>query len=157
MDAPANTTATLFFWVNLEEKLGPLYYRAARALKQQGVTLLPVRMDQVARLASLTDSPHLVVLCSTRRQAEYLAFAKHVVPVLGLLLRQERLSFFHLSSFHKLDMGARLKQRRNYYFFKYPLNVLSLCGKLKKFHQLKSTQAQKWPGGRRAKVPGLSA
>lgn len=141
----------------LEDRLDSTYYSAAMNLKAIGAELLPVRIEQVARLASLTEAPHIILICSTRKQSEYQAFARHVVPLLPMLLRQERLSFFHLSSFEKLNLASRISRRQGNFFLKYPLNLPSLCVKLKKFHQLKATHAQTWPGGRRAKVPGLSA
>lgn len=147
---------TVFFWINLEERLDPLFYSTSELLSKEGIQLLPVHPSQISRLAALTESAHIILLCSTRRQAEYSAFARMVVPTLGLLLQQEKLSLFHFSSFHKLNVGPTLPKYENYFFFKYPLNLASVCAKLKKFHQLKVTQAQKWPGGKRAKVSGLA-
>lgn len=152
-----NEEQIIFFWINLEDRLDPLFYTTSELLSKEGIQLLPVRPDQVSRLASLTENGHIVVICSTRRQAEYSAFAKTVIPTLGLLLKQEKLSLFHFSSFHKLNVGPTLPRHRNYFFFKYPLNLGSVCAKLKKFHQLKVSQAQKWPGGKRTKGSGLAA
>lgn len=154
METSAETT--VFFWINLEERLDPLFYSTSELLSKEGIQLLPVQPEQISRLAALTETSHIILLCSTRRQAEYAAFTKRVVPTLGLLLKQERLSLFHFSSFHNLNVGRAMPKYQNYFFFKYPLNLASVCAKLKKFHQLKVTQAQKWPGGRRAKVSGLA-
>lgn len=156
MSDELTTDPTVFFWLNLEDRLDPLFYSTSELLGKEGIQLLPVRADQVSRLAALTEAAHIIVLCSTRRQAEYSAFARSIVPTLGMLLQQERLSLFHFSSFHKLNVGPTLPRHQNYFFFKYPLNLASVCVKLKKFHQLKVTQAQKWPGGKRAKVSGLA-
>lgn len=156
MNEGHNSDSAIFFWLNLEDKLDPLFYSTSELLAKENIQLLPVRPDQVSRLASLTEAPHVVVICSTRRQAEYASFARLVVPTLGLLLKQEKLSLFHFSSFHKLNVGPSLPRHQNYFFFKYPLNLASVCVRLKKFHQLKVSQAQKWPGGKTAKVPGLA-
>jgi len=141
---------TIFLWLNLEEKLDPLFYSASEILNGHGIQLLPVKMDQISRLAALTETSHILLICSTRRQAEYASFARSVVPTLGLLLKQEKLSLFHFSSFHKLDVAPTMNRHQNYFFFKYPLNLVEVCAKLKKFHQLKVSQAKKWPGGKRA-------
>lgn len=158
MDANhSNAEAPIFFWLNLEDKLDPLFYSASKHLSYLGIQLLPVRPDQISRLAALTEASHLILICSTRRQGEQVAFLRKVLPFLNLLLKQERLSLFHLSSFHKPETGPRISRHENYFFFKYPLNLESVCAKLKKFHGLKVSQAQKWPGGKRSKVPGLAA
>ncbi len=154
MSLPADNP--IFFWITLDGRLDDLFREVAETLKQEGVDLLPVRPDQVSRLLSLTEAAHVVVLCSTRRQSEYGPFLRHVAPFLPMLLRQERLSFFHLSSYDRLQLGAR-QRLRHYFFFKYPLKLAPLCAKLVKFHQLRASEAQKWPGGRRAKVPGLAS
>lgn len=146
----------IFFWIMLEERLDPLFYEIGAQLKEHGVELLPVKADQVSRLIALTETSHVVLLCSTRRVSDFAPFLRHVAPRLPLLLRQDRLSFFHLSSFSKLQVASKRPWKQSYFFFKYPLNLVSLCAKLRKYQQLKTTQTQKWPGGRRAKVPGLA-
>jgi hypothetical protein len=154
MTSPEETT--IFFWIVLDQRLDELYYEASEMFKRLGVELLPVRPDQISRLLALTESAHVVVICSTRRQAEFAPFLRHVAPHLPVLLRQERLSFFHLSSYDRLQIGAR-QRLKHYFFFKYPLKLAPLCAKLVKFHQLRANETQKWPGGRRAKVPGLAS
>jgi hypothetical protein len=144
-----------FFWIILEDKLDEMFYATSAILAEQGIKLLPIKIDQVSRLSALTNSSHVTVICSTRHAVQYNNFKKHVVPVLPMLLRQEKLTFFHFSSFNKLDVVSRFK-RSNYYFLKYPLNLESICVKLKRFHELRLNRSQAWPGGRRAKVPGLA-
>jgi hypothetical protein len=148
---------TFFFWIDLEGKLDELYYSTAKQFADRDIKLLPIGIDQVSRLTALSELGHVTVLCSTRNAAQFTIFNKRVAPVLGMLLRQDRLSFFHFSSFQKLDLGQKNWRQKNYFFLKYPLNLESLCDKLKRFHELREDRAKAWPGGRRAKVPGLAA
>ena len=146
-----------FFWILLDERLDELYYTTAAAMAARGVKLLPIKLGQVSRLAALSEAGHVTVLCSTRHARQYEVFNQSVAPLLHLLLRQERLSLFHLSSFQKLDLGAKGYRNKNYFFLKYPLSLEPLCDKLKRFHELRLNRARVWPGGRRAKVPGLAS
>jgi len=146
---------TFFFWITLEAKLDETYYATAAQLNQHGIKLLPIRIDQLAKLSALTNSGHVVVLCSTRHALQFDRFVKEVAPHLARILRQDRLSFFHLSSYKKLDLGAKLYRFRNYFFLTYPLGLDRLCAKLKRYHELRASRAKAWPGGRRARVPGL--
>ena len=157
MNSPATSPESFFFWLTIDEKLDELYFATAGELAKSNITLLPVKLDQVSRLAALTEDGHVMVLCSTRHAKQYTTFTKTVAPVLQMLLRQERLTFFHFSSFQKLDLGAKVYRQKNYFFLKYPLNLETLCVKMKRFHELRLNRARVWPGGRRAKVPGLSA
>ncbi len=157
MSQLTETDDLFFFWILLDEQLDEAYYTTARAMALRGVKLLPIRLNQVSRLAALTSAGHVTVLCSTRHAGQFANFNKSVAPLLTLLLRQERLSLFHLSSFQKLDLGHQSYRNKNYFFLKYPLSLESLCDKLKRFHELRLNRARVWPGGRRAKVPGLAS
>ncbi|MBY0516765.1 MAG: hypothetical protein K2P81_07650 [Bacteriovoracaceae bacterium] len=153
-----NTTnqEQFFFWLLIDNKLDEVFYSASSEFARLGIKLIPVKIDQVTRLAALTNMGHITVLCSTRHSLQYSLFTKHIAPVLSMLLRQDRLTLFHFSSFQKLDLGAKGLKQKNYFFLKYPLNLESLCAKLKKFHELRLDRTKAWPGGRRAKVPGLA-
>lgn len=154
---PLSLGDTFFFWILLEDKLDETYYAAAERLNLGGIKLLPIRIDQLARLAALTNSGHVVVLCSIRHARQFEAFRRAVAPHLPRMLRQERLSFFHLSSFRRLDLGGQLASLRNYFFLTYPIDLDQLCGKLKRYYELKVSRAKSWPGGKRARVPGLAS
>ncbi len=156
MNNPGENNELFFFWILLDERLDEVYYNTAAMFASRGVKLLPIKIDQVSRLAALSEVGHVTVLCSTRTSAQYGVFNKRVAPLLSMLLRQERLSLFHFSSFQKLDLGSKSYRQKNYFFLKYPLNLETLCDKLKRFHELRLNRARVWPGGRRAKVPGLA-
>ncbi len=157
METTDKNNEIFFFWVLLEERLDEMFYATSAELAKHGIKLLPVKIDQVSRLAALTATGHVTVICSSRHALQFNAFKKSIAPILGMLLRQERLSFFHFSSFKKLDLGSKIYRQKNYFFLNYPLNLETLCVKLKRFHELRLNRARVWPGGRRAKVPGLAS
>lgn len=144
-----------FFWLKLEDKLDEMYLLVSQELSSRGIQLLPVTIDQISKLAALTPLSHITVLCSTRHSKQYMYFKKAVYPMLKYLLRQEKLTFFNLSSFSRVDVQQRVA-RQNYFFLKYPLNLNSICDKLIKFHEIRLAKSQTWPGGKKAKVPGLT-
>ena len=142
-----------FFWLKLEDKLDEMYLQVSQELSRKGIQLIPVTVDQISKLAALTNLSHLTVICSTRHSKQFMTFRKSVHPILKYLLRQEKLTFFNLSSFSKLEIPQKTT-RQNYFFLKYPLNLNSICDKLIKFHEIRLENSQTWPGGKRAKVPG---
>lgn len=156
METTDKKNEIFFFWVLIEEHLDEMFYATSVELAKHGIKLLPVKIDQVSRLAALTATG-VTVICSTRHALQFNAFKKSIAPILGMLLRQERLSFFHFSSFKNLDLGSKIYRQKNYFFLSYPLNLETLCVKLKRFHELRLNRARVWPGGRRAKVPGLAS
>ncbi len=157
MNDPKLSSETFFFWLTFEDKIDEQFVFMATELAKIGVTLLPAKIDQISRLASLSDLGHVTVICSTRQANHFAQFEKSVAKLLPLLLRQQRLTFFHLSSYKKLDLSSKFHRQKNYFFLKYPLKLENLCGKRKRFHELRLNRAKVWPGGRRAKVPGLAA
>jgi len=156
MNEVRHTQDNFFFWLKLEDKLDEMYLMTSQELSQRGIQLIPVSIDQISKLAALTNLSHLTLICSTRHAKQFISFKKQVHPILKYLLRQERLTFFNLSSFSKLEVQQKTS-RQNYFFLKYPLNLSSICDKLIKFHDIRLTNSQTWPGGKRSKVPNAGA
>ncbi|HXH73800.1 MAG TPA: hypothetical protein VNJ08_02475 [Bacteriovoracaceae bacterium] len=151
------TAASPFiFYLSLEDRLPHTYFVFDRVLKDLGLILVPVKIDQLQTLAASTEQTHLIVITSTTNVKEYKLYNDKVRKVLKFLLKSKRLTFMHLSSFSKLNDIKKYTMTRNYFFLKYPLDSSLLAAKIARYHDLKTEQKTRWPGGKRSS-PGAMA
>lgn len=153
----SNQDEKFFFFLQTGENLPKSYYQLADELSRLDVMLIPVKVEQISQIVSLTEAPHVIVICSSMNTSEFQHFNSQIAPVLTYLIKQTRLTMFHLSSFNKLDQSIKLYLTKRYFFLKYPISLQSTCAKLLKYYEIRATNQRKWPGGKRTKLPALSA
>lgn len=138
------------FYLTLEENLSSTFYAFDKHFKDLGYILVPVYVDQLQSLVSLTEQEHVVVLSSVTDSREFKTYNEKVRGVLKYLLRSRRITFMHLSSFNKINDSTLYKLSKNYFFLRYPVNAKELAWKICRYQKLKSEQSTAWPGGKRA-------
>ncbi len=144
------TATPIIFFLTLEDSLPSPFYALDRSLRDMGFILVPVKIDQLQTLASITDQNNIVVLCSVVDFREYKLFNEKVRGLLKYVLKSKRINFMQLSSFSRLNDSRIYSFQKNYYFLKYPLNARTLCHQIARFYDLKSDESSRWPGGKRA-------
>jgi hypothetical protein len=149
-----NHNTPFIFYLTLEENLSKTFYVFDKALKDLGFILVPVRIDQLQTLVASTDQTQIIVLASVTDVREMRMYNEKVRGLLKYVLKSKRLTLMHCSSFSKLNDCKLFSLNKNYYFLKYPLNARLLSAKIAQYHDLKSEQNVRWPGGKRA---GLGA
>ena len=142
----------IIFFLTLEERLPPSYYQLNEVFKDHGMVLVPVKADQVQSLAFSTEQSNIIILCSVSNLQEFKSYTK-IRPLMKFILRSKRISFINLSSFSTLNDSKNFVLQKNYFFVKYPVDARVLAAKVTRYHELKTEQSSKWPGGKRA---GLS-
>jgi hypothetical protein len=142
------------FYLTLEENLPKNFYIFDKTLKAQGFILVPVKVDQLQKIMSMTDQTQVMVLCSVSDSKEMKLYNEKVRPLLKFILKSKRLTFMHLGSFSKLNDSRVYSMNKNYYFMKYPLDAGTLSKQIVRYYELKSETNVRWPGGKRA---GLGA
>ena len=142
------------FYLTLEENLPKTFYVFDHMLKDLGFILVPVRIDQLQTLVAATDQTQIIVIASVVDSREMKLYNDKIRGLLRYVLKSKRLTFMHLSSFTKLNDMKLYSMSKNYYFMKYPLDARLLAKKIARYHDLKSEQNTRWPGGKRA---GLGA
>lgn len=143
------------FYLTLEESLPRTFYVFDRTLKDLGLILVPVKIDQLQTLVSATDQTQIIVIASVTDVREMKLYNEKVRGLLRYVLKSKRITFMHLSSFTKLNDIKLYALGKNYYFMKYPLDARLLSRKIARYHDLKSEQNSRWPGGRRAGLGAL--
>ncbi len=145
---------TLIFFLTLDEALPVAFYTLDRSLREHGLILVPVRIDELQRLVSLTEQTKITVLASVADARELRLYSDQARGLLKYLLKSRRLTFLLLSSFSRLNDGRTFAMTRNFFFLKYPIHTRLLSARIARYHLLNSDKNIKWPGGRRA---GLGA
>lgn len=144
------------FYLLLEEKLPEMFYVFDRLFRNLGFILVPVRIDQLQTLAASTHQNHLIVLSSVTDVKEFRQYNEKVRGLLKFILKSRRITFMHLSSFSKLNDVKKHTLTKNYFFLKYPLDSRVLSARIARYHELKTEEKSRWPGGKRAGVSAMA-
>lgn len=153
MNEESNSTQPFIFYLTLGEGLPKEYYHFSHFLKEMGFMLIPVKMDQIQSLISLSEQDQVIILCSVNTSIEYKNYHLKVRKYLKHILKSKRLTFMHLSSFDKVNDQKLFHNQKNYFFLKFPLNAKSLSEKISRYYHLKKDQRAMWPGGKRGQAP----
>jgi hypothetical protein len=149
-----NTNTPFIFYLTLEENLPKTFYIFDKAFKDLGFILIPFRIDQLQHLLASTDQAQIIILSSVSDGREMKLYNERIRGLLKFVLKSNRITFMHLSSFSKLNDTRAYNLKKNYYFLKYPLDARLLSKKIARYHNLKSETNVLWPGGKRS---GLGA
>jgi hypothetical protein len=151
-----NRETPFIFYLTLEENLSNSFYVFDRTLKDLGMMLVPIRIDQLQTLVSSTDQTQIVVICSVTDSKEMKLYHEKVRNFLKYILNSKRITFMHLSSFSKLNDTRLFSTNKNYFFMKCPIDARVLSTKIARYYVQKSEENTRWPGGRRGRA-GLGA
>ncbi len=143
---------SFIFYLTLEEDLPHSFYVFDRTLRERGMTLVPIKVDQLQSLMASSEQSQIVVISSVTDSREFKLFNLKIRPLLKFIMRNNRLSFLMLSSFSKLNDNRLYASSKKYFFMKYPLNAESLAHSIENHLLQKQPSNSRWPGGRR---PGL--
>lgn len=147
--------APFIFYLILEETLPKNFYIFHKLFSEIDFVLVPVRIDQLQKLISCTDQSQIILISSVSDSKEYKSYNEKIRGLLKFLLKSKRLSFFHLSSFSKLNDSKVHSLHKNYFFMKFPFDARDLSRKIARFYEVKSEKTLSWPGGKRAGVGAI--
>ncbi len=154
MKQPEQTS--FIFYLTLEEDLPKTFYVFNHYLKELGLILVPVRIDQLQSLVNSTEQTQIIVISSVIDARELKLYNEKVRGLLKYVLKTKRLTFMHLSSFSRVNDFKLYSMQKNYYFMKYPLDAALLSAKIARYYELKSEQnVLRWPGGKRGGVGAI--
>lgn len=145
-----NLDTPFIFYLTLEENLSKTFYVFDQTLKDLGLMLIPVRIDQLQTLVASTDQTQIIVISSVTDVREMRMYNEKVRGLLKYVLNSKRITFINLSSFSKLNDSKIYSMKKNYFFMKYPLDARLLSAKIARYHDEKTETSIRWPGGKRA-------
>jgi hypothetical protein len=142
--------SSFVFYLCLTDVLPSSYFSFSLRMKKEGMTVVPVKFDQLQKVVAVSDQAEIIVVTSIRNTQEALFYHRNVRKHLKYLLKSERITLFLLSSFSKLNDQKNHLVKRNYFFLKYPMELGLVCQLLARFLELKKEESRKWPGGKRS-------
>ncbi len=138
------------YYLHLETARPKWYERLAEYFTYQDIFLIPVNFNDLKEFAG-NEKIHVIVSESSFEAKE--AFERQNHGFLGFALRNNFFHIHHISSFQMTRDLVELRDKKNYYFYKLPFSMaafsLHVANEFFDSHQ----KVQKWPGGRRAKLP----
>ncbi len=140
----------LIFYLTFGQKLPKVFYDLAVTFKNKGLTLVPVELDQLLDFYQGKKNVHVVVV--TKNQFEKKAYQKSL-KIINHALRSGKMFFYHLSSFSDIDLRKEKGRINNYSFISLPISIEVLAQAVKNSFLIKQNSIQKWPGGRRGRLP----
>lgn len=138
------------FFLQLTEDLPSTYFHLGQILKAWGVMLIPLRLKDFKVIQDSRLSEMVVFLPDIQSYRQYLKLQEEYLNVC-FNLKQVRL--FEVSSFRKNDKLHRMEKAKLYFHFSMPLALEEVAMKIVEQVQSKEHVVERWPGGRRSKLP----
>lgn len=136
----------IIFFLKTSRRLPPCYFDLEPHFREQGITLVPVTIDNLLMMSKEVNKVHIITSITSENQKNY--FERKVRRVITMLVRNNVATFFQISSFDDTNIGSSLKVSRNYYFTKLPVGTKYYCDKIAKYYFLRKVKEFRWPGAR---------
>jgi hypothetical protein len=138
------------FFLQLTDELPSLYFHLGQILKAWGVMLIPLRLKDFKVIQDSRLSEMVVYLPDI---ASYRQYLKVQEEYLNICFNLKQVRLFEISSFRKNEKLHRLEKAKLYFHFSMPLPLEEVSLKILEEVQDRSQVVEKWPGGRRSKLP----
>ena len=139
------------FFLKMGPKLPDFFFDMDQEFKAYGYNLIPVTLGDFLEVTKRDSEVNVV--CVVRSYNEFSYYHRRVSKVINMLLRMNKINFFHASSFSALNESAKLRVRNRYDFYSLPIKRSLLCDKILEKIIDKSVDTKTWPGG---KTPRMS-
>lgn len=139
------------FYLQFAKQLPRYYFQLANILSYYNIQVVPVSLDQLREMAS-NRNKMVVIVGETDLQTRG-KMRKALKSSLGVMMRYRKISLFHISSFEKNLELAPTEKSNNYYFVRLPESYELIVQQVCYFLAENLNVINKWPGGRRAKLP----
>jgi hypothetical protein len=143
--------ANWIFYITKNEGLPKFYYSLASQLSKKNLMLIPVTLDQFIMI--VRNHAHAHVVMGTVSIPEKQWFEKSIRHRFLRMIKNRRITFYHLSSFNSLELNSELGRNDEYYYLQLPLKIDKFVDLLEEQYFKKSSSMQKWIWGKRAKLP----
>jgi hypothetical protein len=141
----------LIFFLTYSDKLNRTYYEMAVHLRDEGLTLVPIQLDQLLHFSQGKKRVHVISVVSNIKERK--SFMRSLRVIKQSILT-EKITLYHFSSFSHINLRRELPARvKNYHFVALPVSYKPMARALYKFYQHALNNDSKWMGGRRAKLP----
>lgn len=140
----------LIFFLTYSDKPPRAYYDLAIHFKDEGLTLVPIKFDQLLSFYQGKKRVHVInVVSNTTERKLYFK----TLNIIRQALLNNKITLYHFSSYSHLDIRNEIPRIKNYHFIRLPVRLYALARAIHKFYRHSMRDEQKWPGGRRATLP----
>jgi hypothetical protein len=124
----------------------------ANQLKNWDIELIPITLDE---LITLKIDRRKVVFNFAPDLRSFYSYQSMLNRYLNFQLLNQNILLFDANSFHENPITHKLFRYKNYYFFRLPFKMTEIVTSLALVYLSEQKNLDtKWPGGRRAKLPG---
>lgn len=145
-------TQEFIFYLQLSEQLPPSFFSLAEKLSRYEISLVPVRGQD---LMNFNESSRHYLIAQVTDLASHTQFRDLRRRFLDVALLNKRFFLFHLSSFGPVVMADKVERLNTYYHYPLPLTFNLLGRSIAGLYYREKKQFQRWPGGRRGRLPSL--
>lgn len=141
------------YYLRTKGGLPPYYFQLSQILKDFQTTLVPVTLEQLMEMP-LHQTQVVLAVSPDMESFQYFQYAQK--RFMEFALKTKRLTLVHASSFSTFPRAEQLYVLRNYHHLTIPVSLYAIAHKAFVLSQIGKSIDQKWPGGRRAKLPPMN-
>lgn len=146
-----SSTSTFIFFLTLGRSLPDFFFQAANLYNSIGITLIPVNLLELNEIKK--GEQEVSVIIYTSCLSELVKFYKLRKSNLDMAMNTKKFRIFHISSFGKVLDLDRAQRMGTYHHIALPRLTREICYFVASNVLKHNGLSQKWPGGRRAKLP----
>lgn len=138
-------------YIQWGKKVDDDFIRMAAFLGRFGISLVPVKPQELDYFLVKRQVPVLMV---TKSIAQYQTFQKVRKESFDFFLSSGKIRIFHFNSFKEEADYLFYKQKENYINVPLPLSLKQIA-RFVLSHYIRFEGDERWPGGRRARLPQM--
>jgi hypothetical protein len=139
------------FYLDFDSELPDFYYSLAERFSHQGISLIPVKPDQLISFLNQHEMTYVISL--TSKLSHIKKFQSKIKRLFKSGLNNNTLTVYHISSFSRLNLARTNMIAKNYFWIQLPIDVESLVKYLGKHYITHIGRKLTWPGGKRSTLP----
>ena len=140
------------FFLKFTSELPFEFFQFSDKLSDYGIKLVPIRPQE---LSSMMSAKHVFVLGLNNSIRTNQLFQLYRKNFLDYAILSKRVDLYDVTTFSRLNSELALRAQRNQNYIHIPLpdTIDEIVNKVLVAYMKKNSDVQKWPGGRRAKLP----
>ena len=147
-----NENEHYLLFLQMSDELPPSFFHLAEKFSRYHIKLIPV---QAADLLSLNENSRQYLITQVTDLTSFNRFRELRRRFLDIALMNKRLFLFDVSSFGPVVLADRMERLGTYCHYPLPLSFETLARSIAGVYYREKEQHQRWPGGRRGRLPSL--
>jgi len=146
-------TTNFVFFLKLQNRMPASYFRLSSWLAKFKITLIPITPRELPGLEGNGKRRIIVVFCPDLNSYKNYLIFRH--QYLDFALGAGKFQVVDVGSFGPLKNAHKYNRKKCYNFIQLPVRLEAVVKEVVMMFYSEHSEYGKWPGGRRAKLPGL--